>query len=431
MESNQIKLEDVLAELQAVPELACRLFLRREDQDCQLITMIANGPAPGQKSVAGLYDYGKALFINDRVPTDRFCAWNEQGRGELQGISFSIPQLREQVERTRLTSHFRMNSIFDLPLPHVRYVVNSASSVEKPRPDSSPLIRQGCPSFPDLVSAAYFFLYGKTRLPGEELHHQDIVIRVPQSEAWIERLRLYPSSFSVDVHGTKVEAVRLEARGDNNLYLEKILSAEGSYDFSLPDGLPSHFWLMLSRNDQWLDYRTLDFSGRSSLAPWDNVGVEAGSLAEQIAGLINRGESETIEYKGELPANDKDFLKTIAAFATADGGVLIIGVSDKPVAVIGVADDLNKLTRRITDAIRGNLVPEPVVKIEPCEIENKTVIAIFVEPCDEDPCAVGPSALVHYVRRNASTYPATTAEIRAMFRKFDRRRDLDEMRFGV
>jgi hypothetical protein len=429
MESKQIKTGDLLAELRAVPELSCRLFLQRDDQNCRLVTLLADGIAPGGQTAEAVYDYGEFVFISGPISTERFCTWIEEGKGELQRVGFTIPQLREQAERIRLTSYFHTNPIFDLPIPHSRYVLIAADTITKPHSGSAPLICQSCPSFPDLVTAAYFFLYGKMRRPGEELPYQDMVLRIPQNEAWIEGLAFYPNSVTVDVRGSGVEGVRLEIRGDHSFYLEQMLPSEGSYDVSLPDGLPSRFWLCLSKGDQWLDYRNLDLSGRASSFSWNNVEVEAGSPAEQIAGLINRGECDTIEYKGELPANDRDFLKTIAAFASEEGGVLLIGVSDKPVAVIGIAGDINKLTRRITDAIRGNLVPEPVVKVEPCEIENKTVIAIFVKPCPEGPCAVGPDKLVYYVRRNASTYPARLEEVGAMFRKFDRHRDPDGMGF--
>jgi hypothetical protein len=117
--------------------------------------------------------------------------------------------------------------------------------------------------------------------------------------------------------------------------------------------LHSRLWILLSREDRWLDYRDLDFRPSS---PWDNVNFEAGSLVEQIEGLVYRGESETIEYKEKLPAKDDDFLKTIAAFANGDGGVLIIGVADNPVEVKGVIDDISAQTRRITNMIRDKIL---------------------------------------------------------------------------
>ena len=48
------------------------------------------------------------------------------------------------------------------------------------------------------------------------------------------------------------------------------------------------------------------------------------SLEEIIA-----GESKTIEFKEELPADSKKYMKTVVAFSNTAGGKIIIGISDK------------------------------------------------------------------------------------------------------
>src|SRR5205085_3626798 len=95
---------------------------------------------------------------------------------------------------------------------------------------------------------------------------------------------------------------------------------------------------------------------------------ESGSLAEQIEGLAMRGESDTIEYKEQLPAKDKRFLKTIAAFANGKGGVLLIGVADDPVEIKGITEDINLLKERINNMIRDSISPPPASRIEVNEI---------------------------------------------------------------
>ena len=46
-----------------------------------------------------------------------------------------------------------------------------------------------------------------------------------------------------------------------------------------------------------------------------------------IAEVIDRGESETTEFKTSL-AEWRDVVKTISAFSNRDGGTLFIGVGD-------------------------------------------------------------------------------------------------------
>ena len=47
------------------------------------------------------------------------------------------------------------------------------------------------------------------------------------------------------------------------------------------------------------------------------------SLEEIIA-----GESKTIEFKEQLPADSKKYMKTVVAFSNTAGGKIIIGISD-------------------------------------------------------------------------------------------------------
>ena len=50
---------------------------------------------------------------------------------------------------------------------------------------------------------------------------------------------------------------------------------------------------------------------------------------------IQLGESRTLEFKKELPAESLKWIKTIAAFANGAGGRLVIGVSNQH-EIIGI-----------------------------------------------------------------------------------------------
>lgn len=427
MENNQIELPDLITKMPASGELSCRLFLEKTGNAYRLVSMIADGVNQGPVPESAVYNYDSTVFVTGVTSSDRLCTWLEDGKGELEGVVFMISPLEQKIGQTRLPSHFRLSSVYDIPLPHSRFTINEAVRSERPISDSRPLVSQGAPSFPDLISAAYALLYGKTRLPGQELIH-DIVIRIPDATAWIDRLQLSANSLNVMVRGKWAEGVRFEIRGDNNLYFEHMLLAEGVYTFPLPYGMPARLWLMLSMGDRWLDYRNLDFSGRAP-SSWDNISFESESRVEYIAGLASRGESDTIEYKEQIPAKDIGFLNTVAAFANGEGGALLIGVADNPVEVKGITEDIDELTRRVTNLIRDRVSPEPEVKIENCEINDKQVMAIFVDPGKSPPYGVGPKKLVYYVRRNASTFPATQAEVCALVRKFDQHSDSGYMRY--
>ena len=68
---------------------------------------------------------------------------------------------------------------------------------------------------------------------------------------------------------------------------------------------------------------------------------------------INAGESETLEFKEQLPDDHKKYIKTLVAFANQEGGLLVIGVRDNDRAIVGVPeDDVATMKDAIANAVR-------------------------------------------------------------------------------
>lgn len=84
---------------------------------------------------------------------------------------------------------------------------------------------------------------------------------------------------------------------------------------------------MLRREDQWLDWRHLPAPtygrARDASVVWEQPGPELDIL-------LANGEGKHLECKQEVPEGEsrKKMLKTIAAFASQDGGTVLIGVRD-------------------------------------------------------------------------------------------------------
>jgi len=58
-----------------------------------------------------------------------------------------------------------------------------------------------------------------------------------------------------------------------------------------------------------------------------------------IKELIKQTEGRRLEFKGELPEHS-DLAKTIVAFANDAGGVLYMGISNNPRALVGIAENV-------------------------------------------------------------------------------------------
>jgi len=101
-----------------------------------------------------------------------------------------------------------------------------------------------------------------------------------------------------------------------------------------------------------------------------------------IKGLIERGESQSLEFKESLKLRD-DIGETVSAFSNSDGGTVLIGVSNSG-GVPGV--DIGKNTlEELANYIKRNTDPQvfPSVKIQ--EIGGKKVVIVEVEESAEKP----------------------------------------------
>jgi len=86
---------------------------------------------------------------------------------------------------------------------------------------------------------------------------------------------------------------------------------------------------------------------------YDRDGLSGdGVEIEAILKTIQGGESHVVEFKRD--ADLKKIGNTLAAFANTDGGILLLGVSDDG-KVVGVQDDSETLTERITSFLQNGL----------------------------------------------------------------------------
>ena len=77
---------------------------------------------------------------------------------------------------------------------------------------------------------------------------------------------------------------------------------------------------------------------------------------DAISDIVARGEGSTIEFKRSLT---KDVGRELCAFANADGGTILIGVTDTD-EIVGVANH-NRLKSRVQSTARS---AEPPIEVE-------------------------------------------------------------------
>lgn len=151
-----------------------------------------------------------------------------------------------------------------------------------------------------------------------------------------------------------------------------------------------------------------------TIEPWANT-----QLSADLPGFASGGESETIEFKREMPKQARDLAKEIAAFSSTRGGMILLGVEDNG-TIIGIR---NVHDPAIRDEFRLRIVGvcqtiEPPVRpnLFWAMANGVGVLVITVEKGTEPLYYVDSRA---YIRHDTVSRPATPAEVRAATLAFE------------
>lgn len=411
MQSGQIQLAELINKIQECKEVTYRLVLKQMGETYHLYQGIVDMPNLVPDPGWSVADYGRYVFLAGKMPGEVFCQWIHSRSAQTNDFVFQIPEMQDAVNWTWFPSHTRYAGITTMMLPHSRYELNSTPSYAGRENNSGFLIGDDCPSFPNFDVAAFRLLYDAEWQPGQSLPSTLWLIRITHTEAWIDHLKLSPSSLSVTVAGTNVEDSRLEVISSGGDRFTQKLKATGIIECPFPTGLPSRLTLILSRKRSCLDYRDIDMQG-SPARTWNNIVVDQpATTSEQIQGLIYQGEGETIEFKDRIPDDKDKFLKTVAAFANGQGGVILIGVDDENGRIVGFTGNIGHEKVRIINMIRASVIPNPEIRLEDCEVNSKNIIAVYVKQGDNTPYGIHPAKPAFYVRRGSISFPASQEEI--------------------
>ena len=123
---------------------------------------------------------------------------------------------------------------------------------------------------------------------------------------------------------------------------------------------------------------------------------------EAISDLVARGEGSTMEFKRSL---GRDLGRELCAFANADGGTILIGVSDAG-EMVGVADH-NRLKSRVQSIARS---ADPAIVVEVESVGE--VLRVVVPSQGRKPYSFGGR---FFMREGASSQQMSNAEVEDLF----------------
>ncbi len=94
---------------------------------------------------------------------------------------------------------------------------------------------------------------------------------------------------------------------------------------------------------------------------------------------LKKGEGLTQEFKRELPVTDRQFLKTVVAFANGMGGRIVFGVNNEDGQVVGVDDENRwRIQDRVTNMISDGCVPQIFPTYDWEEVEGKPIFIVNI-----------------------------------------------------
>lgn len=366
-------------------------------------TVIVNSddPAPNRA-----WRYRNAVFLEQRV-AGRAAAGLLRGEAQaLEGLKIHPPPAHTSGAFRRLEGHRKWGYLVT-PFPRTEWEFNAVESPTTHPWQSDVLVGDG-PPFVSFEAAFSAFLFGAP--PGNHAGQRSLwrVIRLDR-RAWLHRITIAADSMTVMVKGTETIGTRLEL-STPTAHAVRPVGRQGKIRLRLPTGLANHTLLVLRGDDDWLDLR--HFSAPAPVRAndpsivWDQPGAD-------LEVLIASGEGTYVEFKEAVPTQSgpkKNMLKTVAAFASGEGGTILFGVDDEA-QVVGVdAAVLDRLEVAIRSMIRDSIAPEPTYSLRVETLGDKTVLAAEIQAGGRW-FALNPLKPEFYVRRGASTVPARMDEV--------------------
>lgn len=136
------------------------------------------------------------------------------------------------------------------------------------------------------------------------------------------------------------------------------------------------------------------------------------NLTSGLPILRSRGEGQDLEYMEEFPKNTRELAKEIAAFATTNAGVILVGVADSGdligLSSCSTAEGRDQLIRRLEGISRGTVKPAvtPTAKFA---LEDGAVVLVVSVPKGSQP--VYYCGGIPYVRHLTEARPAEPHEV--------------------
>ncbi len=177
--------------------------------------------------------------------------------------------------------------------------------------------------------------------------------------------------------------------------------------FASTKEFPRHFVVALfSKSTQELiDERAFDAS--SPYLPGD---LTIEEVEKDIENLVKGGESDTIEFKSQIPKNQEAIAIAAVAFANQKGGTIFLGVENEGQIVGSFAENTKET---LTNILRDRCEPPLEFTIQEAKVQGKPIFVVTVPQGKDKPYQVKDTGF--YLRTGATNRLVTRYELDEMY----------------
>lgn len=402
--------------LRSLRPVGVRLMMRRTDEGFCLVTGIVEAGVDSAGFEEAKYDYGHVAFVQTVLDGSTVADWLAAENGTVDGLEFSLPGPSADCLWQRTASLAPSRYGTRLTVPHTEYSFTLAKRTEPPS-YGIPLAGVGRPFCSGETAAAAWLLLDDHAAPvNRSIPSEEVLVRIAHPEAYIGEVKVSSAAITVSVFGEELEGVHLQVSSAGDRHEEPVGEPrESTVPISGADRADAS--VALVRGQELLDFRTLSSRWPDSLGG-QGVVYEPDDLNEMLDRLRRGGEGETVEFKEDFPKGD-GIARAVAAFANGRGGVLIIGIRDDG-EVAGI-DNAPRARDRLDDIVRNRVSRLPDYDVLTATLDERTVIAMRVEPGDDRPYGVrGNGGIRYYIRRGATNRVAEPEEMGPICQSRDR-----------
>lgn len=137
----------------------------------------------------------------------------------------------------------------------------------------------------------------------------------------------------------------------------------------------------------------------------------------EIINRISKGEDSFTQFKEKIIDSNK-LAEEFVAFSNANGGIIIVGVSDNG-DIIGLSDDeIRNLNQLISNVANENVKPPIYPLTEILEIDSKRIVAISIKNGDSKPYQTNKG--IYYTKSGSDKRKISQEELKRLFAESNR-----------